>query len=119
LNKEKGGNPPPVNITVLREGIKTALGRKQSKSDKPQKRVNFDKTALNAAVALKARERRSIPFGPAWSSTLSEESDEDDNLRYIGLEDMANLLGFDDDDDDTVAIDHAAVARRIGRGRYL
>jgi hypothetical protein len=36
----------------------------------------------------------------------------------VGLEDMAALLGFDEEDE-AVLIDHAAVARQIGRGRYI
>jgi hypothetical protein len=54
---------------------------------------------------------------------LSEEEKEevvDDNVRYVGLEDMAKLLGFDqEDEEEDVKIDHAAVARGIGRGRYI
>ena len=60
----------------------------------------------------------------AWNSALSEENlDETDNprishVRYVGLEDMATLLGFDEEDE-AVPIDHAAVARQIGSGRSI
>lgn len=44
--------------------------------------------------------------------------EEDDNVRYVGLEDMAALLGFDKEDDDYYA-DHENVANHIGTGRYI
>lgn len=44
---------------------------------------------------------------------------EDDNVRYVGLEDMGNLLGFNDEDDDYYEIDHTAVANHLGTGRYI
>ena len=47
----------------------------------------------------------------------------DDDIQYVGLEDMAALLGFDkedeDEEDDWDTIDHVAIARRLGRGRYI
>lgn len=43
----------------------------------------------------------------------------DDNVQYVGLEDMGRLLGLDEDDDGEVAIDHTAIGRRVGRGRYI
>lgn len=128
LNKDK--NPDPVNVSVLRKGIKTALSRKREKSEKPIEEVKFEappppmrlpfaKQSLGATLALQPRHQQPIGqsgrLGSFWAS-VGNHGEEEDNVRYVGLEDMASLLGFDADDDE---IDHAAVARKIGRGRYL
>lgn len=119
----KGEKPQPVNVNVLRKGIKAAL-RKKSDSDKPVKAVKIrapkrqpsEKASVGTAFAFHPT-ATSHPVAAGWNSALSEE-EIDDNVRYVGLEDMAALLGFDREEEDD-AIDHAAVASRIGRGRYL
>lgn len=118
----KGDKPPPVNLTKLKQGIMAALGRT---SDKPVKSVKIappqrepsQRASLGAAFAFQPT---SHPISGWSAQALGEEEKEevvDDNVRYVGLEDMAKLLGFDSEDEDE--IDHEAVARGIGRGRYL
>lgn len=115
----------PINVKVLLEGLKAAL---RKKTDKPvdtvkiqaPKREPSERTTLGTAFAFRPT---SHPAG-GWSATLSEEEPEivenDDNVRFVGLEDMARLLGFDqEDDEEESVIDHAEVARRIGHGRYM
>jgi hypothetical protein len=58
------------------------------------------------------------PAAKSFTALTEEDVAKDDNVRYVGLEDMASLLGFDQEDEED-EIDHAAVAKRIGRGRYL
>ena len=59
----------------------------------------------------------------AWNDSTHgpeiEDEDEDD-VRYVGLEDMGRLLGFDEDDeDDEAVLENASAYGRIGWGRYL
>ena len=109
---------------VLRNGLKAAL---RKNSDKPievkiglPKRRPYGKAPLGSGFAMHPTSHPDA----VWNSALSEEDlDETDNprilrVRYVGLEDMAALLGFDEEDE-AVLIDHAAVARQIGRGRYI
>eukprot|EP00521_Asterionellopsis_glacialis_P021542 CAMPEP_0195339290 /NCGR_PEP_ID=MMETSP0708-20121125/18120_1 /TAXON_ID=33640 /ORGANISM="Asterionellopsis glacialis, Strain CCMP134" /LENGTH=68 /DNA_ID=CAMNT_0040410881 /DNA_START=174 /DNA_END=380 /DNA_ORIENTATION=- len=65
-------------------------------------------------------------FSSFWGHPPSDDeaSDEeaivdtvDENVRYVGLEHMSALLGFDDEED--YEIDHDAVVRKIGHGRYI
>lgn len=134
LNKGKREKPPPVDVSVLKRGVQTALNRKRADSDPPvdtirfqpppprQKPIGGDRSvSLDAALSLDPEHRRpfrrSMFTGSMWAPTVPEV--EDDNVRYVGLEDMAKLLGFDEEDDDAETIDHAAVGRNLGRGRYL
>jgi len=125
LNKDE--QPAPVNITVLREGLKSAINKNSDKkidkikikSPMPKKAKFFDRMTINAALSLQARERRTNPLGGGWTSALSDEFKPDDNdaenTRFVGVEDMAHMFGFDEDDD----IDHEAIVSRLGSGRYL
>lgn len=120
----------PVNIGIVRKGLKAALQRKSGDKRpvktvkiRPPKREPSEKASLGATFALRPTTFPAMAAG--WESRLSEDEEEvvDDNVRYVGLEDMATLLGFDQEDEeeeeDVVDIDHAAVARKIGHGRYL
>jgi hypothetical protein len=125
--------PDPVDVGVLRKGVKTALARRREKSEKPIDKVRLEalpptigvplaKQSLGMALAMSPHPGQPLSHGRAglfWASDPhAEDDEEDENVRYVGLEDMATLLGFDEEDGET-PIDHAAVARRIGRGRYL
>jgi len=110
----------PVNVNVLRKGLAAALRKKSDKpvenvKIQPPKREPSERATLGTAFAFHPTSH------PGWSSALlSEEEKDDENVRYVGLEDMAALLGFDqEDDEDEVPINHAAVARHIGQGRYI
>ena len=145
-----GETPPPVNVSIIRKGVKTALNQKQMKEDNnkkpvgtirfqhpPQRRPPLAGAGLDSMFAMHGRRTNSHPslvygssnhygslgggatmFGSTHGgSTADEEVDE--NVQYVGLEDMGRLLGLDQDEDDEVAIDHTAIGRRVGRGRYI
>lgn len=124
----KGEKPPPVNVSILRQGVKDALNQG---SDVPIDSIRFKVSprrgrmqrngSLETLLALESHERKANEaglLGPLWdySTHGRAPATEDDNVRYVGLEDMGRLLGFADEDDD---FDHAAVGRKIGRGRYI
>ena len=55
-----------------------------------------------------------------WGEDLPNVEKESDSIRYVGLEDMAALLGFDREDEENEAVvDPRAVASRYGHGRFL
>ena len=127
LNTAESAKPAPVNIKIIREGVESALNQKEDgkvgsvRIQTPKEKNSFfDKTTLNAAFALSARRRKL--GGKAWAQDLvldemyDKPKKEEEKVRYVGLDYMANLLGFADGDDD---VDHAAVASKLGRGRYL
>lgn len=116
LNQKK--DLPPVDVSVIRRGLKSALNR--TPSEKPVNKIKLqpfkrgDKGAvdsaatrnfnLNSAFALERRRNKNQSrsfFGWGAAAEDEGEGDEetDENVRYVGLEDMARLLGFDDDDE--------------------
>lgn len=58
-------------------------------------------------------------FGGRQTKEEEQAAEEDPNVRFVGLEDMGALLGFDAEDDDYDEIDYAQVAQHIGTGRYI
>lgn len=125
----KGGDRN-INVGVLRKGIKAALRKKSDKPVEtvkivPPRQASYRTESVGTAFAFRPTTHPAGGAAAASYTVLSEEPKEhenkhvtDDNVRYVGLEDMASLLGFDQEDEDD-AIDHAAVATRLGRGRYL
>ena len=118
LNKKKS---PPVDASVIRRGLKSALNREPS--DRPVSKVELQpsprrKSAtaaprpynnLNAAFSLEQRKKTTSSFfNPLfWGIGADKEggmdgegTDDGDNVQYVGLEDMANLLGFNSEEDD-------------------
>lgn len=157
LNKGAGENPPPVDISIIKHGIKSALAKENSTSN-VNETVVFGPQPLPVASPRGGRKwmrkassgnlDEAFPlsqtpettnlsqrggggggggglaamFGSLFSgfggSSQPAAVEEDDNVRYVGLEDMAALLGFDKEDDDYYA-DHENVANHIGTGRYI
>lgn len=126
LNKKE--KPRPVNFGILRRGVKSAIKDKEKKEvDKvqikpPPRHRKTPSTGLggvgvNLGNALAIRGHRRNKTNESVWGAVAEEEDVDENVRYVGLEDMAKLLGFDQEDDEL--IDHAAVGRRVGKGHYL
>ena len=155
LNKK----PPPVNVNMIKDGIRTALGRRNNNGNTENIKIGTVKV-LPPVPSKGARQRplSASPYGPnqPWQVghtntarqrrggptkkpedgsnkivSLFEElpfhdapdHGRDDDVQYVGLEDMAALLGFDredeDDSDEWDSIDHIAIARRLGQGRYI
>ena len=108
LNEEKR----QVDVGVLRRGVTSALSKKRGKSDGPigtvrirppkSKRTEF--SSLDATLTLKPTQRWG-PYGsPSFAAALNADEAGleavDENVRYVGLEDMAGLLGFDEEDEE-------------------
>jgi hypothetical protein len=112
----RGEKPPPIDVNLLRSGLRTAMARSHSVSNIPSE----------VKIQPQRRQSETGPSalgGSLWvTPMIPEVFNEDDhghNGRYVGLEDMGALLGFDDEDD---IYQNAAIARRLkrrGRGRYL
>jgi len=117
LNQKK--DLPPVDVSVIRRGLKSALNR--TPSEKPVNKIKLqpykrgDKAAVDSgasrnislasAFALERRRNKNqtrslFGWGAATEDEAAGDEETDENVRYIGLEDMARLLGFDDDDED-------------------
>lgn len=126
LNQKK--DCPPVNVSVIRQGLKSALNRQPS--EKPVSKVKIQPSPrrkpaatrpynLNSAFAFEKRKDAARPS--IWGASAAEEEDKDeeevdDNVRYVGLEDMAKLLGFDEEDEDE---DATVVAGTSGKWRFF
>ena len=135
LNKKgkSGEKPPPLNFSVLLRGLKSAIARKQGADAEPVKDVQlmkpppptpprYEQASLNTAFAFKPPHKRTSykNESPVWGEDLPNVEKESDSIRYVGLEDMAALLGFDREDEENEAVvDPRAVASRYGHGRYL
>lgn len=139
LNKGRASKPAPVDVSVLKEGIRSAFAREESgrqllKSQESEKGVRPTppaspptlSTTLEVPTTPPAPQRKAGSDGIAsfirslWSGGgASQTPDEvvDYDLRYVGLEDIGKLLGFDEEDD--YKMDHAAIAANIGKGRYI
>ena len=127
LNKKvkRGEKPPPVDFSVIHAGLKTALAKGKSKDDKkidevkirppPQGRPRYEQASLNSAFSMRKRRTPVYERNGLWGNNLARVDEDNENVEYVGLEDMAGLLGFDADEDNAL-IDNAA---RIGRGRYF
>uniref|UniRef100_A0A7S2XSZ6 TIGR00341 family protein n=1 Tax=Attheya septentrionalis TaxID=420275 RepID=A0A7S2XSZ6_9STRA len=133
--KAEGEQPPPVDISVLRRGLSQAVdsGRapdvvKKSPGQARWRGKRAPTRPLNIAPPLYPTRESRVAFGstafapagyvrvePIEEGKFGEE--EDDNVRYVGLQDMGRLLGFDDEED--VSIDSAAIANHLGYGHYL
>jgi hypothetical protein len=131
-----GETPPPVNVSIIREGVKTALNQMNEKpvgavcfqqppKRRPQPAQGLDMFAMHGRRSN--YERSYGNYGLLGGSTFlggstmygnAADEEVDDNVQYVGLEDMGRLLGLDQEDDE-VAIDHTAIGRRVGRGRYI
>lgn len=130
----KGETPPPVNVTIIRQGVKTALNQINKnpvgtvRFQQPPKRRPQPAGDLDSMFAMHGKRTNANPsyygnYGSFGGATMfgtqgTVAEDEMDDVQYVGMEDMGRLLGFDEDDDD-VAIDHTAIGRRVGRGRYI
>jgi len=125
LNKEKR----PVDMSVIRQGLKSAFNRSQSEKPVNDVRPKRDKGSppwvaarnnnLNSVFAFEKRKRNKSRFNFFGASVEEEPEDEaaDENVRYVGLEDMAKLLGFDYDSDEDHEDENASnnVVRSGGR----
>jgi hypothetical protein len=139
LNKNataKGETPPPVNVSIIRKGVKTALNQMNQapvgtvRFQQPPQRRPQPAGGLGSTFAMHSKRTNADPSyygnygmfgsGPTMFGVKSADDEEevDDNVRYVGMEDMGRLLGFDEEEDE-VAIDHTAIGRRVGRGRYI
>lgn len=139
LNTEAkaGEKPRPVNFSIIRKGAKTALTRRESGGEKTPSTISevrirppspksrpYDRPSINAAFALHpSRSKIHTSASPVFTTrrrmSTIDEKEEDDDVRYVGLEDMGTLLGFDVDSDDEESVDPAAVAKKLGHGRYI
>lgn len=150
LNK---GNekPPPVDISLIKQGIQSALDKEQQNAE-PGERIVFGPHLMYGPRAPQHLQRTSSKnldsdafppmspgqagrkkigdggglaglFGSLFSgfggASAQKQEEPDDNVRFVGLEDMGALMGFDVEDDDYDEIDYARVAQRIGKGRYI
>jgi uncharacterized hydrophobic protein (TIGR00271 family) len=111
LNKEE--TPPPVNITKIREALKNIL--KKSPDEPPTPEPKMRKEVRRASMpAMPDRIHSPATVGnvfamhprqhsfnnPRLFSAIVEDAEDDDDIRYVGLEDMGNLLGFNNDEDE-------------------
>jgi hypothetical protein len=139
MNKHEGRNHPPININVIQQGIKTALiNMFNSDSEKPVEAIRFQppppppsyrrhgvyaKPTLDETLGLHEPGTHQASLIGPWASVamfnppVEEDDVKDKNVLYVGLEDMASLLGFDDDDNNDWVANHATVAQSIRHGR--
>lgn len=135
--KKKEGKARPVDAKALRDGIISALSKKNLFDDKkPAEKVKiraphpvvrpyrqgYQPTNLNAAFAFKPQRQstNNTHDQPLWWRDLVEtEAAEEEDAQYINLDAVADLLGvgsYDDDDDDDIP---AVYWTRYGGGRYI
>jgi len=101
----------PINLGVILDGIKSALsiGKGDEEQSAPQTTIKIKphslrrrslsystQSPLDAAFAYHPHRRGAQIWGPEGLAKVEEEKDE--NVRYVGLEDMATLLGVDEED---------------------
>ena len=126
LNQED--KPPPVDLTKIREALKNVLKKSPDEKSEELKEIKFRRTSMPTrldsptvgdAFALNPRQH-SLGNERLWASAIAEgENEEDENIRYVGLEDMANLLGFNRDEDEFAVDPRANVRRNHSSGRYF
>ena len=137
FNKGGGDKQKPVDVKVLRQGVGRVLAKRE-KSDSHIPKVKIRTPVRSKSSSNVVTVDTLFPLGPrggsrpnqypvfstsAWNDSTHgpeiEDEDEDD-VRYVGLEDMGRLLGFDEDDeDDEAVLENASAYGRIGWGRYL
>jgi hypothetical protein len=110
-SKGKTGEKPLVDASVIRAGLKTALAKKKGEKVEavrirpPGKRKprtsNYGQ--VDSAFAFQPKPRRTPIYQRSnlWEADAEETEVVDENVRYVGLEDMAALL-FDENDEDDV-----------------
>jgi len=115
LNQER--DLPPVDVSVIRKGLKSALNR--TPSEQPVNKVKFQPYRRSVKAAMDSNATRNFNLASAfalqnrpkenqsrfffgWGAAEEDEAggdeEADENVRYVGLKDMARLLGFDDED---------------------